>query len=32
MANYFVDGPNDVVAYHVERAGDRVILHEVAAR
>jgi hypothetical protein len=32
MANYFVDGPNDVVAYQVERAGDRVILHEVAAR
>jgi hypothetical protein len=31
MANYFVDGPNDVVAYEVERTGDRIILHEVAA-
>jgi hypothetical protein len=31
MANHFVDGPNDVVAYQVERAGNRVILHEVAA-
>jgi hypothetical protein len=29
MANYFVDGRNDVVAYQVERTGDRVILHEV---
>ena len=32
MANYFVDGPNDVAAYQVERAGERIILHEVAAR
>jgi hypothetical protein len=31
MANYFVDGPNHVVAYRVERAGGRVILHEVAS-
>ena len=31
MANYFVDGPNDVAAYRVERAGDRVILHEVGS-
>jgi Sulfatase len=29
MANYFVDGPNDVVAYQVERVGSRVVLHEV---
>jgi hypothetical protein len=30
MANYFVDGPNDVVAYQVERTGDRITLHPVA--
>jgi hypothetical protein len=24
MANYFVDGRNDVAAYQVERPGDRV--------
>ena len=29
MANYFVDGPNEVVAYQVERLGDKVILHPV---
>jgi hypothetical protein len=29
MANYFVDGPNDVVAYQLERVGNRVVLHEV---
>ena len=29
MADYFVDGPNDVVAYQVERVGSRVVLHEV---
>jgi hypothetical protein len=29
MANYFVSGANDVVAYQVERAGDAVVLHEV---
>jgi Sulfatase len=32
MANYFVDGPNDVVAYQVERSGSQITLHEVAAR
>jgi hypothetical protein len=31
MANYFVDGPNDVVAYQVERTGDRITLHPVGA-
>jgi hypothetical protein len=31
MANYFVDGSNDVVAYEVERVGDRVVLHEVSS-
>jgi hypothetical protein len=30
MANYFVDGANEVVAYQVERTGGRVILHPVA--
>jgi hypothetical protein len=29
MANYFVDGPNEVVAYQVERTGNGVVLHEV---
>jgi hypothetical protein len=29
MANYFVDGSNEVVAYEVDRVGDRVVLHEV---
>jgi hypothetical protein len=29
MANYFVDGANDVVVYQVERTGDRLVLHEV---
>jgi hypothetical protein len=29
MANYFVDGANDVAAYQVERTGDRIILHPV---
>jgi hypothetical protein len=32
MANYFIDGPNDVVAYQVERTGNQITLHEVAAR
>lgn len=31
MANYFVDGSNGVVAYEVERVGDRVVLHEVTS-
>jgi Sulfatase len=31
MANYFVNGPNDVVAYQVERTSTRVILHEVTS-
>jgi hypothetical protein len=29
MANYFVDGPNDVVAYQIERNDDGTILHHV---
>jgi hypothetical protein len=31
MANYFIDGPNEVVAYQIERSGTRVILHEVSS-
>jgi hypothetical protein len=31
MANYFVDGANDVVAYQVERTGNQITLHEVAS-
>ena len=31
MANYFVDGPNEVVAYQVERTGNGVVLHEVTS-
>jgi Sulfatase len=31
MANYFIDGPNDVVAYQIARTGNRVILHEVSS-
>jgi hypothetical protein len=31
MANYFVDGRNDVAAYQLERIGDRVVLHEVTS-
>jgi hypothetical protein len=31
MANYFVDGPNDVVAYQVERTRDGVVLHAVTS-
>jgi hypothetical protein len=30
MANYFVEGANEVVAYQVERQGGPVVLHEVA--
>jgi hypothetical protein len=29
MANYFVDGPNQVIAYQVERTGDQITLHRV---
>jgi Sulfatase len=29
MANYFVDGPNEVTAYQVERTGGKVTLHPV---
>jgi Sulfatase len=32
MANYFVDGPNEVVAYEVERTAGDVTLHPVAQR
>ena len=32
MANYFVDGGNEVVAYEVERAAGSVTLHPVAER
>ena len=31
MANYFVDGPNDVVAYQVERSRTGVVLHAVTS-
>jgi len=31
MAPFFRDGPNEVVAYQVERTDDGVILHEVAS-
>ena len=31
MANYFVDGPNDVVAYEVERSRTGVVLHAVTS-
>jgi hypothetical protein len=30
-ANYFVNGSSDVLSYHVERIGNRVVLHEVAS-
>ena len=32
MAPYFVDGPNDVVAYEVERSGGTVTLHPLRER
>jgi hypothetical protein len=32
MANYFVEGQNDIAAYQVERTTNGVILHEVAVR
>jgi hypothetical protein len=32
MANYFVDGPNEVVGYEVERTAGGVTLHPVAQR
>jgi hypothetical protein len=30
MANYFVDGPNDVTTYQIERTANQTTLHEVA--